>query len=278
MTYHAPECKYKHPAARFEGRALIDIESNIQKSAVPLATRLRENQRRSRLRQKEFVEHLQTRLREYESNELRATLDMQAAARRVAWENAQLRDLLVDNGISPMEIENFLRARECGRGHVASSPASKPSPQSNAGAQAQQVNESTAMRSGTSITENQMIVNDDSVEALRSSSQAGYPTQGVGIDNGKNERGYDLTALSADAQHQAIPLTGSNDRSTSPCASALSAQHDSQLQMSCEAAASIISGMRGTDDRELALSQLGCTDNTSCSVKNITVLQIMEMD
>jgi hypothetical protein len=50
------------------------------------------------------------------------------------------------------------------------------------------------------------------------------------------------------------------------------------LKMSCEIAASIISGMRGNGDPERARLQLGCEGGEHCNVKNIKVLQIMEMD
>jgi hypothetical protein len=50
------------------------------------------------------------------------------------------------------------------------------------------------------------------------------------------------------------------------------------FEMSCETAASIITSMRGNGDREQARSQLGCKSGEHCSVKNMKVLQVMEMD
>jgi len=50
------------------------------------------------------------------------------------------------------------------------------------------------------------------------------------------------------------------------------------LEMSCEMAAEIISGMRENEDQERTRSQLGCSGYEQCHVKNITVLQLMTMD
>lgn len=53
---------------------------------------------------------------------------------------------------------------------------------------------------------------------------------------------------------------------------------DPMLEMSCEAAASIISSMRGDSSREQARLQLGCKSREYCNVKNMKVLQVMDMD
>lgn len=49
--------------------------------------------------------------------------------------------------------------------------------------------------------------------------------------------------------------------------------------MSCENAASIIAGMRGhSEDEEVVRMELGCASNRTCKVKNVRVLQVMEME
>lgn len=53
---------------------------------------------------------------------------------------------------------------------------------------------------------------------------------------------------------------------------------DPILQMSCETAASIISSMRGHEDGEKIRWQLGCESHDPCRVKNVKVLQVMEME
>jgi hypothetical protein len=68
------------------------------------------------------VEDLQQRLRKYEEKEIQATLAMQQAARRVAWENRQLRALLASSGISREVIDDFIRNQErldmCGSAEI----------------------------------------------------------------------------------------------------------------------------------------------------------------
>lgn len=77
-------------------------------SENPTAARIRENQRRSRARRKEFFEDVQRRLAEYEQRGVEATQEMQSAAREVALENARLRMMLSQRGVNEYEIQDFL--------------------------------------------------------------------------------------------------------------------------------------------------------------------------
>jgi hypothetical protein len=56
-----------------------------------------------------------------------------------------------------------------------------------------------------------------------------------------------------------------------------SAQDETE-RMSCKAAASIIAGMRGHGDSELALRELGCEPDVNCQIKNVRVMQVMDAD
>ncbi|KAK3375879.1 hypothetical protein B0T24DRAFT_208359 [Lasiosphaeria ovina] len=84
---------------------MSDDKSNDKTSA---AARVRENQRRSRARRREFVESLQTRVQEYERRGVEATLEMQRIARAVALQNSRLRSLLTSAGVSNSEVERYL--------------------------------------------------------------------------------------------------------------------------------------------------------------------------
>ena len=105
------------------------------------ATRLRENQRRSRQRKKEYLGSLETRVRECERLGVEATVEVQKAARQVVRENSRLRELLRVKGVGEGEVEKWLRggnggdareevvrmlrSRECGGGSsVATAPLS----------------------------------------------------------------------------------------------------------------------------------------------------------
>ncbi|KAF4337479.1 bZIP transcription factor domain protein [Fusarium beomiforme] len=68
------------------------------------AIRIRDNQRRSRARHKEYVESLEKKLKDFERRGVEATLEMQQAARSVAIENSRLRMLLSYRGVTNEEI------------------------------------------------------------------------------------------------------------------------------------------------------------------------------
>lgn len=78
-------------------------------SANSSAVRIRDNQRRSRARHKEYVEGLQKKLQDHEKRGIEATLEMQQAARNVAVENSRLRILLGYHGVKSEDIDKFLQ-------------------------------------------------------------------------------------------------------------------------------------------------------------------------
>ncbi|KAI0159000.1 hypothetical protein BJ166DRAFT_499030 [Pestalotiopsis sp. NC0098] len=73
-------------------------------------TRIRENQRRSRARRKEYLQELEQRIRAYEQQGIEASTEIQQAARKVADENRKLRALLVQQGIDESSIESYLHS------------------------------------------------------------------------------------------------------------------------------------------------------------------------
>jgi len=83
------------------------------------AQRLRENQRRSRLRRKEYVASIESQLREFQRNGAEASREVQQAAKHVVRENRQLRDLLRHKGVPDCEVDAWLK----GGSSSPSSPA-----------------------------------------------------------------------------------------------------------------------------------------------------------
>ncbi|KAI9730715.1 MAG: hypothetical protein M1834_005684 [Cirrosporium novae-zelandiae] len=71
--------------------------------------RIRENQRRSRARRKEYLQDLERKFRNCELNGIQASSELQTAARKVADENKRLRQLLRQHGVEETEIEHFMR-------------------------------------------------------------------------------------------------------------------------------------------------------------------------
>ncbi|KAI8710305.1 hypothetical protein NCS52_01544700 [Fusarium sp. LHS14.1] len=70
--------------------------------------RIRDNQRRSRARRREHLQELEQRIRVYELQGVKASSEVQLAARRVAEENRQLWGLLNRHGITDDYISNYL--------------------------------------------------------------------------------------------------------------------------------------------------------------------------
>ncbi|EFQ34279.1 uncharacterized protein GLRG_09423 [Colletotrichum graminicola M1.001] len=89
-------------------QSVKNISLQTDKSAN--AIRIRDNQRRSRARHKEFVDELQRKVQEYEKRGIEASLQMQKAARDVAIENSRLRALLASRGVSSDQVDAYLRS------------------------------------------------------------------------------------------------------------------------------------------------------------------------
>jgi hypothetical protein len=73
--------------------------------------RIRDNQRRSRARRKEYLHQLEGRLRQIELQGIEASPEIQVAARRVADENRKLRGLLAQHRVSDDRIMAFLQSQ-----------------------------------------------------------------------------------------------------------------------------------------------------------------------
>ncbi|KAH9219091.1 hypothetical protein DL95DRAFT_384939 [Leptodontidium sp. 2 PMI_412] len=76
--------------------------------------RIRDNQRRSRARRKEYLRELESRLRQCELQGVEASSEIQGAARKVAEENKRLRALLSQQGVREDSIEVYLQTSSTG--------------------------------------------------------------------------------------------------------------------------------------------------------------------
>jgi len=85
-------------------------------SAKDNASRLRENQRRSRARKKEYLTSLEARVQACQRAGVEANVEIQNAAKRVVRENMLLREMLRNRGVGDDEIERTIR--EGGEGGV----------------------------------------------------------------------------------------------------------------------------------------------------------------
>jgi len=71
--------------------------------------RVRDNQRRSRARRREYLQELESRLRQCELQGIALSSEIQSAARRVAEENKKLRALSAQHGIRDRSIKAYLQ-------------------------------------------------------------------------------------------------------------------------------------------------------------------------
>ena len=75
---------------------------------------MRENKRRNRARQKEYTADLEHRLRQLEQEGVRASIEIQCAAKKVAEENIYLRELLLAIGIDCSTVNDWItRKKSC---------------------------------------------------------------------------------------------------------------------------------------------------------------------
>ncbi|KAI9036917.1 bZIP transcription factor [Aspergillus affinis] len=89
-------------------RALTDDQTS---STTGNAARIRDNQRRSRARRKDYIRELEERVQSYEKLGVTATQEVQAAGRKVAQENKWLRELLSLHGIVDSQVNQYLASR-----------------------------------------------------------------------------------------------------------------------------------------------------------------------
>ncbi|KAG5744063.1 hypothetical protein H9Q69_005873 [Fusarium xylarioides] len=221
----------------------------------------RENQRRSRARQRELLDDLQNRVREFERRDGQATLEMQRVARAVAGENAALRGLLAAKGVSAEEVEAHVEAvrheeKMTMRTNVATvTPVSTPS--SNA--------------SPVVIASRPM--------------PCSQPHQGCVP---MRENSNPPFAIQPKAYSPPTPATTSTS-CTEESGCCPRPQPVSQLQQQpspqqpksldkihCMEAATILAQIRGQSDISQARAALGCAEGETCMVRNADLLNLMD--
>ncbi|KAB8230886.1 bZIP transcription factor [Aspergillus alliaceus] len=114
LARHLPAMETHHPNERpmttkvsnfMKSKACLSVSyggaNNIPgKSDIDLSQRIRDNQRRSRARRKEYIQNLEQRLHRFEVLGVQATQEVQAAGRKVVVENTHLRSLLKLHGVT----------------------------------------------------------------------------------------------------------------------------------------------------------------------------------
>jgi len=98
-------CRPRYDQSSF--RFLLVLTWSQEKANL---ARIRDNQRRSRARRKEYLQELEARVRQCELHGIEASAELQMAARKVADENRKLRGLLSLHGIADDAVEAYLQA------------------------------------------------------------------------------------------------------------------------------------------------------------------------
>jgi hypothetical protein len=278
--------------------------SSPQNNDTASVLRIRENQRRSRNRRKELIEELQGRLNEYERRGVEATQDMQRAARKVAQENTRLRSLLARHGVSHEEVEVYLRSSEEteAQGDASVDPIIFPTRYHNGMGVPSPSPVSVAPRapnghqrtgpSTVNIINNIGNVHSSESHVTNISNVAPYSTPSESTFDPQLQIPISLPprlpVVTQDASQTAcnfMPVSPEDTEcpTTSECfypptATPTVRSIDNGLEISCEAAATIIVEMRGDGnvDIESVRASLGCKGHEECTVKNSKVLQIMD--
>ncbi|KAK6357709.1 hypothetical protein TWF718_002018 [Orbilia javanica] len=206
----------------------------------PAKLRIRDNQRRSRANKKEYIASLEQKITEYNARGVQATIAMQTAARAVALENARLRKLLGEVGVSPERVNSYLQ-----------SFSASPEPQN----ELQEIIQPQVCGNGPGATGS---CSGPCGSSKKSSGDTALPLPRV----------VEPEVLKVEPQEP-------SETEQSLCTES---GGDPTLETPCEAAASIILQMKGHGDKDALYTKFGCrkTSLGSCTIKNTDLFRIMD--
>ncbi|KAK3901353.1 hypothetical protein C8A05DRAFT_34958 [Staphylotrichum tortipilum] len=218
------------------------------------AARIRDNQRRSRARHREFVEELKAKVRHYESQGVQATLDMRQVARKVALENARLRALLASRGVTQEDVDHYLASSSDGESGVLHTidpalgkdgmPGIAPAPLTPASTPASAL---------------------DTLAVVAEREACCGPATHCSPDDSQH--------ISPHFPQPSYPEPSVQGQPPSPRSENAAASH---LEMSCTTAAQIMASMYQDGNKDMARKALGCSGSEECLVKNTLVFQLLD--
>ncbi|KAL2835570.1 hypothetical protein BJY01DRAFT_223430 [Aspergillus pseudoustus] len=206
------------------------------------AARIRDNQRRSRTRRKEYVRELEERVRNYEKLGITATEEVQAAGRKVARENEWLRDLLGLHGILASEVNQYLASRRNGKAGPALLESSKQR---------------------------------GYIESTTTLSTKNHPDQDVLRTHSTPASRVQLPVAFSDEESILEDRPASDEANARPINQYTTAEQHDETSMSCEAAVDMIVGMHSDQDRSVIRERLGCR-STNCQVRHLTIFEMLD--
>lgn len=226
------------------------IPSTSNSAPAPSATRIRENQRRSRARRKEYLQELEQKLRKCEQAGISASVDIQLAARGVAEQNKRLR---AENGRLREEGEGLRLENERMRARLEANRQERVKALSGGGY-------------GDGLSS---CGTEDAEPEASSASQLQYPTMRQVaepstsiIEGGEIYNAQQLTPTQPDSRSAEVSCTRQNGE--------MMVLGDDTS--SCEYAAHIITSMRADVSTDDVRADLGCGGDVGewrkCTVNN----------
>lgn len=236
--------------------------------ATSAAARIRENQRRSRTRRKEYVQHLEQRLWSFERLGVAATQEVQKAGRKVARENDLLRSLLLLHGVTETSIEEYLESR----GQPTSSTPSQC--MSLASLASAKLHPPTAPKQPPGDYHHSPTIPshwdlDNPPHQLRPIGARNSPPKSDAKTRMEILPRQEINA------HRAGKLNPVTAESISESHQFGSIQDRGQFT-SCVTAARIIENMHNQSDFRDVRSELGCDSKSTCMVKNMSIFDILD--
>ncbi|OCK83432.1 hypothetical protein K432DRAFT_379524 [Lepidopterella palustris CBS 459.81] len=266
--------------------------SDATSSKTTNLARIRDNQRRSRARRKEYLQEIETKLRHCEQMGVEASAEIQSAARKVLEENKRLRALLRERGVSESEIHSIMGTTD--RMPEYASPA--PMLEAMLGCRRPCNTQSLNTTGPVGAPPTSMPMPSPSVSIPYQRAIALQPRTGSASPHSLCSS-VDTPSSISTPTFSHIPMATSQDLSDTDSLQHLNYQYDQSLntpwnlpqdrnfspdQMtysntsSCVYAANIIRSMRSDVGMELE-ADLGCRElGTDCSVDNSVVFNVME--
>ena len=226
--------------------------------------RIRENQRRSRARRKDYTLELEARLRKCELLGVEANAEIQFAARRVADENRRLRALLAEKGFGA----------ETSREQSAAVALNELLTRPKKCCPAAEGKISTVIRSGMSCDEG---------NGARSSTANSRPVNCISnsmesSNSGSRSRNIIPRVQSIAATDSSkVPANNANFNIQVPYNSAAPKEqaNNARNANNCMSATHMISTMVGADPNAVR-ADLGCISGVDCEVDNQLVFSVMD--
>ena len=229
------------------------------------SARIRDNQRRSRARRREYIENLEQRLHKFEALGVQASREVQAAGRKVAVENTLLRALLRLHGVSDRDIQEYLTAYA--RNNVPFTAHSEALLEANSHSWEEKsgnaVNRVSSQPSLLRKRNNPLHENETATSEPISSLSSPDASLQVAISDSQ---------ISDTAQPIPVEPPTNNTSKSQPSRR----NQDSGQSTPCETAARIITSMRSYQDARDVRSELGCQSNSNCMVRNMDIFQLLD--